>query len=303
MSITKIALIGATGNIGHPILQALLNDGSYEVTILSRQGSTSTDSLPTHPRQKITKVDFDDLNSLTAALQGIEGVVSNVAGHALLSQKKIVDAAVAAGVQRFLPSEFGSDLTVAVSAAVPFNQPKVEVRDYLELKAKEQPGFSYTSVCCGPFLDWCLKVGLFGDLKTREMTLWDGGETRVTTTTLASVGKAVAAIFKNLEATKNRTVRIADTTVTQKQLLGILEELDGKKWTTKQGSTAEAYRAGLEEWKRPQPNMQVAIVNQLMRIIFSEEHSPDYADKLDNKVLGLPVMTEEQVKEVVKGCL
>ena len=302
MSINKIALVGAAGNIGPAILKALLDDG-YEVTILSREGSTSTDSLASHPRQKITKVNFEDVNSITSALEGIEGVVSNVASHVLLSQKKIIDAAVTAGVKRFLPSDFGSDLSVEANKSVPLNMPKIEIHHYLAEKLKTHPEFSYTVVCNGPFFDWCLKLGLFGNLKTHDMTLWDGGETKVSTTTLASVGKAVAGVFKNLEATKNKEIRVADTTITQKQVIEVVKEIDGKEWTTKTGSTAEVYQIALDEMKKPEPNMGLAIFNQLYRILFSVEHGTCFEDKLDNNKVGLSVMTKEQVKEVVKSCM
>ena len=301
MSINKVALIGATGNIGAPILKALL-DANFEVTILSREGSTSTDSLPSHAGQKIVKVNFNDVDSITKALSGTEGVVSNVASHALLSQKTIIDAALNAGVKRFLPSDFGSDLS-AKANAVPFNQPKIEIHQYLEEKAKSHPEFTYTFVTNGPFFDWCLKMGLFGDFKKHEMTLWDGGETKFSTTTLASVGKTVVGVFKNLKATKNRDIRVADTTVSLNDIIAIAKDIDGKEWTTKPASTNEAYEAGLAEMKKPEPNMMMAVMNQLYKIIFNAEHGPDYSDKLDNEKVGLSVMTDQQVKEVVKSCM
>ena len=302
MSINKVALIGATGNLGPAILKALL-DADYEVTILSREGSTSTDSLASHPKQKIEKVNFEDVDSIASALQGIEGVVSNVASHAILSQKKIIDAAVGANVKRFLPSDFGSDLSVEATKTVPFNMPKVEIHEYLAEKSKTHPGLSYTFVYSGPFLDWSLKMGLFGDLVTHDMTLWDGGETKVSTTTLASVGKAVVGVFKNLEGTKDKEIRVADTTITQKQIIEIVKEIDGKEWTTKRGDTAEAYQIGLDEMNKPEPNFGIAIFNQLYRMIFSVENGPYFEDKLDNEKVGLTVMTPEQVRDVVKASM
>ena len=303
MSINKIALIGATGNLGPAILEGLL-DGGYEVTVLSREGSTSTDSLASsHPRQKITKVNFESVDSIASALKGIEGIVSNVASHALPSQKKVIDAAITAGVKRFLPSDFGADLTLEINRTIPFNMPKVDIHNYLKEKVKAHPDFSYTAVYNGPFFDWCLNMGLFGNLKSHDVTLWDGGETKISVTTLASVGKAVAGVFKNLEATKNKDIGIADTTVTQKQIIEIVKGIDGKEWTTKTASTAEAYQTGLDEMKKSEPDMGVAVINQLYKVIFSEELGPCFEDKLDNDKVGLSVMTEEQVREVVKGCM
>lgn len=302
MSINNVALIGATGNLGPAIHKALLENG-FEVTILSREGSTSTDKIPAHPKQKIIKANFDNVDSLTSALQGVDAVVSNVTSTALLSQKKIIDASISAGVKRFLPSEFGSDMEVEANKKVLFNVPKHEIKDYLEEKSQAHPSFSYTSVSTGPFFDWCLAFGLFGDFKNHDMTIWDGGETKVSTTTLPSIGKAVVGVFRNLDATKNKTVRVADTAISQKEMIEIAKEIDGKEWTTKAGNTEEAYKAGLAEFSKPEPNFMLAVTNQLFRIIFSVEHEPDMSGRLDNEAVGLPLMTREQVKGVIKNAL
>lgn len=302
MNISKVALVGATGNLGPAILKALL-DAGFDVTILSREGSASTDSLASHPRQMITKVNFDNTDSITSALRGVEGVVSNVSSSALLTQKPIIDAAIAAGVRRFLPSDFGSDLSVESNRSVPLNTPKVEIHRYLVEKSKEYPDFSYTGVHTGPFFDWCLRHGLYGNLKTHEVTLWDGGNTKFSTTTLASVGKAVVGVFRNLEGTKNQELRVADATITQRELIGIVKEIDGIEWTTNTASTGEAYQVALKEIKKPQPNMEVFIYNQLYRIMFSDEQGVSFESRLNNDKVGLPLMTKDQVKEVVRSCL
>ena len=301
-AITKVALIGATGNLGPAILKALL-ENNFEVTVLSREGSTSTDSLSSHPNQKIVKVNFDDSGSIASALKGIEGVVSNVASAALYSQKAIIDCAIQAGVQRFIPSDFGSDIDVQANKTIPFNKPKADIHEYLSDKIKEHPEFSYTAVTCGPFFDWSIAFGIFGDFKNHHMTLWDGGNVPFSTTTLGSVGKAVVGVFRNLDATKNKEIRIADTTFTLRQLVDITKSIDGKEWTTTEASTLEAYNEGLAEFGKPEPNFMKAVINQLMRIIFSAEHEPDLSKKLDNEKVGLTIMSDAQVKEVIAGAL
>lgn len=301
-AITKAALIGATGNLGPAILKALLG-ADLEVIVLSREGSTSTDSLASHPKQTIIKADFDNIDSIASALNGVEAVVSNVASSALLSQKKLIDGAIQAGVQRFLPSDFGSDFGIAANSSVPFNQPKAEIHEYLFARVKENPSFSYTFVTNGPFFDWCLAFGLFGDLRSHHMKLWDGGDVPFSTTTLASVGKAVVGVFKNPEATRNKEIRVADTSITLRKIMGIVKEIDGQEWTTSEASTAEAYQAGLEEFKKSEPDFQFAVVSQLARIIFSAEHEPDFSHKLDNDKVGLTVMSDAQVKGVIARVL
>lgn len=306
MSIQNVALVGATGNVGPAVLNALLS-AKFKVTILTREGSTSTDSLPAHPNQSISKVDFTSVDSITKALQSanIQAIICNIASTALPTQKTIVDAAIAANVQRFIPSDFGADLDVPINQTIPFNAPKVDVHEHILSKISENPNFSYTFVTCGPFFDWCLRAGIFGDLSSHTATLWDGGDIPFSTTTLSSVGTAVVGILKNPSATHNRTIRIADTTLTQRQVLDLVKSIDGKEWTTNPGDTAQAYQAGLEEFSKPEPNFMVAVMNQLVRIMFCEEFGVDFSGKLDNEVVGLPKegMSEEELKKVVKGIL
>jgi uncharacterized protein YbjT (DUF2867 family) len=55
---------------------------------------------------KIAKVDYTNLESLTAALEGQDALVSAVASLAVPSQRLLIDAAVQAGVKRIIPSEY-----------------------------------------------------------------------------------------------------------------------------------------------------------------------------------------------------
>ncbi|KZL65277.1 oxidoreductase-like protein [Colletotrichum tofieldiae] len=76
MPSTRIALAGATGNLGTPILKALL-DADLSVTVLSRRGGNAS-KLTHHPNLDIKEVDFNSIESLRPALLGVEVVVSCV---------------------------------------------------------------------------------------------------------------------------------------------------------------------------------------------------------------------------------
>lgn len=90
MPTTRIALAPATGNLGLPILQAVLNAG-LSVTVLSRNGGNSSNLTP-HPNLSIKEVDFTSVESLTSALFGIDVVVSCVATFAIGSQNPLIDS-------------------------------------------------------------------------------------------------------------------------------------------------------------------------------------------------------------------
>ena len=68
-------------------------------------------------------------------------------------QKAFIDAAIKAGVRRYIPAEFGSKSTEPrVVAAVPFFKDKAAVTDYLVRKEKE--GLTWTAMITGAFFDW-----------------------------------------------------------------------------------------------------------------------------------------------------
>lgn len=119
----------------------------YTVSVLSRESS----SYQPPAGVKLLKTDYSH-DSLVSALQGQDAVVSAIAGHALLDQIKVIDAAIAAGVKRFIPSEFGSDTSNAVAQQrfPPWIQ-KDQVRKYLESK---QDRIEWTVIYNGFFFDW-----------------------------------------------------------------------------------------------------------------------------------------------------
>lgn len=298
----KVALAGATGNLGPAILKALL-DAGFDVTILSRKGSTSTDSLPHHPNQKIIKVDYKSVDDLTAALQGVEAVVSTLTGSAFDETKPLIDAAVAVGVKRFIPSEFGVDTKNPLNQALPVFQAKIKAQEYIESMAKAHPSFTYTYIFNNAFFDWGLKVGFVASAKEHKITLWDGGDVPISMTTVATIGKAVAGTLQNQEATKNRAVFIHDTVFTLRQLIDFVKKIDGKEWTIEPKATKDAEKEAYEELQKPQPNIGKAMGNFIFRGAFSKDHTPDFTGKTDNKLFGVPEDDTEYLTKVVKELL
>lgn len=113
-----------TVEVAREVIDALVATKKHEITILSRHVSSSrvpiaekanspvkdtrAEGLPTEVVWKV--VDYGDKASLTEALQGIHTILSFVQTlwePEQQTQKNIIDAAIAAGVKRFAPSEFG----------------------------------------------------------------------------------------------------------------------------------------------------------------------------------------------------
>lgn len=302
MSGTKVALAGATGNLGPSILTALLEAG-FSVVVLTRKGGNAS-KIPSNPNITIKEVDYSSVESLTPALQGVEAVVSTVASEALGGQNPLIDASVAAGVKRFLPSEFGSNLGNANAAALPVFGAKVATAKYLESVAAKNPSFSYTLVYNGPFLDWGIAVGFIINPQEHSANLFNGGDRPFSATNLPTIGKAVAAILKNQSKTANRAVYIQDVSTTQKKLIAYAKEKDGKDFTTTEVNTEDTRQEGLKALSSGNvENIGTIMVNFIFSAIFQEGFGGEWSAQNDNELLGLPGLSEPELKKLVQSYL
>ncbi|RAK88038.1 NmrA-like family protein [Aspergillus costaricaensis CBS 115574] len=241
---TKVTIIGAAGLIGQIILKALSLNVRIAVTVLSRQEPSGTTEFP--PGVTVHKTDFSP-SSLQSLLRGQDVLISAVGGTAFTEQKKFVDAAIEAGVKRFIPSEFStSSEDDAVIQLLPLFQQKRDIIDYL--KEKEKNGLSWTAIATSGLFDWGLASGFLGfDIKTKSAVIWDGGVTSFTMTNEEQLGKAVLSVVLRSEETKNRFLYIASVETTQNEILNTLEDVTGSRWTVTETTTDEQVAEGLKK--------------------------------------------------------
>ncbi|KAF7554809.1 hypothetical protein G7Z17_g2649 [Cylindrodendrum hubeiense] len=294
-----VALAGATGSLGVAVLKELLA-GGVSVTVLSRKGGRSAEKLPTCPNQTIKEVDYAMEEDLTEALTGIDVVVSTLATESISAQSALINAAIASGVTRFIPSEFGSDTANTKTRNLPVYKHKVMIQDDLVKKAEQNPSFSYTLIFNNAFLDWGIRVGFLINPKVRTATLYDGGDRPFSATRQSTIGKAVLGVVLNLEATKNKGVYVHDGVITQNGLIAIAKKMDPREWTTTTSITAQLERSGYEELKKANPDIGKAMYGFLTRAIWGQGYGGNFTRRVDNAVLGLPVLAENEIEEIVK---
>ncbi|KAI2471088.1 NAD(P)-binding protein, partial [Annulohypoxylon bovei var. microspora] len=291
-SIKTVALAGAKGNLGEIVLEQLLKAG-FQVTVLTREGSTHT--FPSNVTVKI--VDYTSQDSLVKALQGQDAVVATLASSALDAQLPLIDAAVKAGVKRFIPSDFGSDTYHPKVATLPSYKIKVDVQN--AVKKAAESGLTWTGVANGPFLDWGITFEFLAKPKSKEIEYPDGGDQKYSVSNLETVGKAVVGILNNLEQTKNRPVYVQDAAISQKQLAGYLKKaLGADGWKETVTSTTEELQQSFEELKKEQPNMFLVFMAGLKSAIWGEGYGGHFT-KLDNDLLGIKQLSDAEVEAVV----
>lgn len=294
--IKNVAIAGASGNLGPSILNALLADGSFNVTVLTRESSTAT--FP--ETVKVIKVNYESLESLKSALQNQDALISTLATLALNVQLLLIDAAIASGVTRFLPSEFGSDIANPRTRALPVFAGKVQVEEYLQAQAAQHPSFSYTLVRNSAFLDWGLQVGFV--FQAPRPLLSDGGCRRASLTTLATIGKAVVGVLRHLRETANRAVYVQDLAISEAEILDIAKTIrPDLHWEPQVVDTAEAEK---EAWARLKDGKldDATWIPFIRRSIWGEGYGGHF-QKLDNELLGIEDKGPELVEELLRPIL
>lgn len=109
----------------------------------------------------VKRIDYEDADSLQGALSGHDAVVSAVGSASVgAPQQKLADAAFAAGVRRFIPSEFGINTRKLQGTKIgQIIAGKTKLVDDLQNKSQQQPSFTWTGVSNGLFFDLASKCG------------------------------------------------------------------------------------------------------------------------------------------------
>lgn len=109
---TTVLVAGATGDLGGRIVHELLQHDT-RVRVLTRPSSDAAQRrFADDDRIDVVTAAYTDRPALVAALAGVDVVVSAVSGTRAVivdAQRALLDAAVEAGVPRFIPSDYAAD--------------------------------------------------------------------------------------------------------------------------------------------------------------------------------------------------
>lgn len=130
--------------------------------------------------------------------------------------------------------------------------------------------------------------GLLGlDIRTKTGTLFDTGDEKFTTTTLAKVGEATAAVLLHPAETENQYVQVKSFTLTQNLVREALERASGSKFAMDQMSVAELFAAGKKHMS--EGDWGSAYYKSVTALVYSGMEATCFPEKAEHwdKVLGL----------------
>jgi NmrA-like family len=218
-----ILVAGGTGNLGGRIIKALIARGA-EVRAIVRNGS-EPEKIPklTALGAKVITVDLSDVEELKQACQGTSCVVSALAGlHETIvdSQIKLLDAAISAGVPRFIPSDFASDFTKLPTGENRNFDLRKEFHQYLD-----KSSIAATSILNGAFANEILNSNTpLYDVKNHSVGYWgDNPDWKIDFTTMDNTADYTAAAA--IDVSTPKILRIASFQISPNELVAIGKEV------------------------------------------------------------------------------
>jgi nucleoside-diphosphate-sugar epimerase len=218
---TTIAVAGATGDLGGRIVNALLERGAQVCALV--RGGTGGDKLAKLERRGVTvaQVHMASVSELARACAGASCVVSALQGLREVivdGQSVLLDAAIAAGVPRFIPSDFSIDFT---------RLPAGENRN-LDLRREfhgrlDQSPIAATSILNGAFAELLTSRMPLLDLEAKRVSYWGDADQRMDFTTMDNTAAFTAAAA--LDASAPKILRIAGDAKSARELASVAGEL------------------------------------------------------------------------------
>ena len=223
----KIVIAGGTGNLGQKIIKSLLKQGA-EVHAIVRSSSDKLilDELNKMGVQVLT-VNMNSPSEIISACTGARCVVSAVAGlHETIvdMQSLLLEAALAAGVPHFIPSDFCCDFT-RVKAG---DNRNLDFRRVFNARL-DKTSIAATSIFCGAFTDILGYNTPFYNLKDYSVSYWgDNANWKVDFTTIDNTADYTAAVAMDPKAP--RYLLIASFQVSAHGLARLGEEIKSKSF-------------------------------------------------------------------------
>ena len=218
-----IVLAGGTGDLGGRIASAL-SRRKVPFRVLMRPGSPAAKCASLEALGgTLVEVDYDDPVALRNACADASCVVSALNGLLPVMiglQGQLLDAAVAAGVARFIPSDYSLDFT----KTRPGDNRNLDLRRMFMTRIDGAP-IRATSVLNGAFADLLAGQAPIVLHKRRKILYWGSADQPLDFTTKDDVAEYVSEVA--LDEASPRFLRIAGSSVSPRHLVGIMTDLLG----------------------------------------------------------------------------
>jgi len=221
---STVLLAGAAGDLGRRITTALTARGATVRALVRPDVSAASHDRLVALGATVTPADPADAEAVAAACAGVACVVSALSGlrEVILDRQTVLlDAAVRAGVPRFIPSDYSADFT---TTTIGHNR-NFDLRREFMGRADRAP-IQVTSILNGAFMDM-----LGGEMpiiqpRIRRVLHWGDADQPLDFTTKDDTAAYTAAAA--LDDTTPRLLRVAGSTVSARGIAAAMSQATGQ---------------------------------------------------------------------------
>lgn len=221
-----VAIAGATGAMGKLVAAELRKRGmAVKALVRPNTDASRTQSLLELGGVSVVKVDFSDVPALTRELTGARSVVSTLQGLAdvmLKTQGTLLEAAAAAKVGRFIPSDFSLDFT----KTKPGSNRNLDLHRDFHVQLNKS-GIAWTSILNGAFMELLALPDMsLVNRENRKVIYIGSADQKLDYTTMPDTAAYTAEVAADPRETP-KFLRIAGDVVTARDLAAAAAKADG----------------------------------------------------------------------------
>lgn len=234
-----ILVAGASGNLGGKIVDALLQKQVHVRALVRKETDPKKINHLRRQGAEVLTIDLTNVPELARACTDVSCVVSALSGLReviLDGQTNLLDAAVQAGVPRFIPSDYCLDFT----KLIPGTNRNLDLRREFHKRLEAAP-IQATTIFNGVFMDLLVTTMPLILNRIRRILYW--GDPRVTMdmTTIADVAEYTARVA--IDQTTPRYLRIAGDRVNAIEVKKIMTEITRKSFSLFRGGSIQRLNA------------------------------------------------------------
>lgn len=222
----KVALAGAAGDLGGRIARALVARGAVVHALVRSDVSRGEQAKIEALGAVAVPADPTDVNAMAAACAGAACVVSALNGlrNVMIDRQGVLlDAAVRAGVPRFIPSDYSADFT----KTCPGRNRNLDLRREFMARVHQAP-IAATSILNGAFLDMLGAKMPIIQPRIHRVLYWHDADQLLDFTTKDDVAAYTAAVA--LDTATPRILRIAGDSVSVRDIAAAMSEFSDERY-------------------------------------------------------------------------
>jgi nucleoside-diphosphate-sugar epimerase len=223
---STIVVAGATGNLGGKIVRHLLNLGAKVVVIVRKNSDQQKIDAFIKLGAIVEQIDEWTMESISPVCSGANCVVSALSGLKEViidAQTILLDAAVEAGVPRFIPSDYSLDFTA-------FNEGENRNLDWRRAfhRILEKRKIAATTIFNGAFADMLTGQMPLILFKQKRVLYWGNADHPMCFTSIDNTAEYTAHVA--LDNSTPRFLHIAGDIKSPRALQDIISNISGEKY-------------------------------------------------------------------------